>query len=55
MDGKTAIIVSQRVSMAVRCQHIAILEKGRVTEYGTPQELLKLGGFYATLFHEQTQ
>ncbi|MCQ2403912.1 MAG: ABC transporter ATP-binding protein/permease [Lentisphaeria bacterium] len=55
LAGKTAVIVSQRVSMAVRCQHIAILEKGRVTEYGTPQELLKLGGFYATLFHEQTQ
>lgn len=54
LAGKTAVIVSQRVSMAVRCQHIAVLENGRVTEYGTHQELLAKGGFYATLFREQT-
>lgn len=52
--GKTAVIVSQRVSMAVRCNHIAVLENGRVTEYGTHQELLARKGFYETLFREQT-
>ncbi len=55
LAGKTAVIVSQRVSMAVRCQHIAVLDHGTVSEYGTHQELLKNNGFYATLFREQTR
>jgi len=55
LAGKTAVIVSQRVSMAVRCNHIAVLENGRVTEYGTHQELLEKKGFYETLFQEQTK
>ncbi|MGN0867248.1 MAG: ABC transporter ATP-binding protein [Oligosphaeraceae bacterium] len=55
MGGRTAVIVSQRVSMAIRCQHIAVLERGRVVEFGTHKELLERGGFYATLFREQTR
>ena len=54
LAGRTAVIVSQRVSMAVRCQHIAILDNGRISEYGTHQELLAKHGFYETLFNEQT-
>ncbi len=54
LAGKTAVIVSQRVSMAVRCQHVAVLDHGTVSEYGTHQELLQNNGFYATLFREQT-
>ena len=53
--GKTAIMVSQRISMAVRCHQIAVLTDGRITEQGTHQELLKLDGFYAKLFREQTE
>ena len=52
--GKTAIMVSQRISMAVRCHQIAVLTDGRVTELGTHQELLANHGFYATLYREQT-
>ncbi|MGN0893159.1 MAG: ABC transporter ATP-binding protein [Oligosphaeraceae bacterium] len=55
LAGRTAVIVSQRVSMAIRCQHIAVLENGRLSEYGTHRELLARGGFYATLFREQTR
>ncbi len=54
LAGRTAVIFSQRVSMAVRCQHIAILDNGRISEYGTHQELLAKHGFYETLFNEQT-
>ncbi|MBQ6471080.1 MAG: ABC transporter ATP-binding protein [Victivallales bacterium] len=53
--GKTAIMVSQRVSMAMRCHKIAVLEKGVVSEYGTHAELLARNGFYARLFHQQTE
>ena len=53
--GKTAIMVSQRVSMAMRCHKIAVLENGVISEYGTHHELLEKHGFYAKLFSQQTE
>ena len=53
--GRTAIMVSQRVSMAMRCHKIAVIENGMITEYGTHHELLEKNGFYAKLFHQQTE
>lgn len=55
MAGKTAVIVSQRVSMAMRCHKVCVLEEGAVTEHGTPEQLLARGGFYARIFAQQTQ
>ena len=54
LQGKTAIMVSQRISMAIRCTHICVLENGAITEYGTHQQLLKNNGFYAKLYAQQT-
>lgn len=53
--GKTAIMVSMRVSMAMRCHKICVIEDGRVTEFGSHEELLKHNGFYARLYHQQTE
>ncbi len=53
--GKTAVIVSQRVSMAMRCHRICVLGNGRVTEFGTHQQLLDKPGFYARLHAQQTK
>ena len=53
--GKTAIMVSQRVSMAMRCHKIAVIENGVISEYGTHKELVEKNGFYAKLFHQQTE
>jgi ABC-type multidrug transport system fused ATPase/permease subunit len=53
--GKTAIIVSQRVSMASRCHRICTIEEGVISEYGTHAELLKNKGFYARLHAQQTE
>ncbi|MBN1672803.1 MAG: ABC transporter ATP-binding protein [Kiritimatiellae bacterium] len=53
--GRTAIIVSHRVSMAERCDRICVLGHGVVAEAGTHPELLARGGFYARLFERQTR
>jgi ABC-type multidrug transport system fused ATPase/permease subunit len=54
MAGKTAIIVSQRVSMAMRCDRIVVIEDGTITERGTHAELLQHDGFYSRLVATQT-
>lgn len=55
LKGKTAVIVSQRVSMARKCDRIAVLDDGIVSEYGSHDELVAGGGFYARLYSQQTQ
>lgn len=54
LQGKTAIMVSQRVSMAIRCSQIAVIADGKISELGTHQELVARDGFYAKLVREQT-
>jgi ATP-binding cassette subfamily B multidrug efflux pump len=54
LQGRTAVIVTQRVSMAQRCHNICILDDGMVNELGTHSELLAQRGFYARLFAQQT-
>jgi len=55
MVGKTAVIVSQRVSMARRCHKICILAGGVFTEVGTHTELMARNGYYAQLVAQQTR
>ena len=55
LQGRSAVIVSQRVSMAMRCQKIYVLNGGVVSEAGTHDELVARGGFYARLHRQQTR
>ncbi|GHV86178.1 multidrug ABC transporter ATP-binding protein [Spirochaetia bacterium] len=47
--GKTTIIVSHRVSTLSSAGMVAVLEDGRLSELGTPAELLKAGRFFARM------
>ncbi|MCE1225264.1 MAG: ABC transporter ATP-binding protein/permease [Geobacteraceae bacterium] len=52
-QGKTVLLVSQRLSAFRDCQRILVLDEGRIVEQGTPEELLQLGGRYAELARMQ--
>ena len=51
--GRTTIIVSHRLSTITDADNIVVLSEGKVAEQGTHQDLQKMGGVYANLFHAQ--
>jgi ATP-binding cassette subfamily B multidrug efflux pump len=53
MRQRTSIIVSHRVSTVRDADLILVLERGRVIERGTHDELVRLDGFYAELYRKQ--
>lgn len=53
---RTAIFISHRLSSCKFCDKIAVINNGRIEEYGTHEELLMLeDGLYAEMFHTQAQ
>lgn len=49
----TTILISHRFSTVRRANRICVLERGRVVELGTHDELMALGGRYRTMFDLQ--
>lgn len=54
-DQKTVIIISHRLSTAKMVDRIYMLEDGKIIEEGSHDELLKLNGKYAQMFHLQAE
>ncbi|HEV2185943.1 MAG TPA: ABC transporter ATP-binding protein [Stellaceae bacterium] len=53
MKGRTAITIAHRLSTIRNSDKIIVLKDGVVAEEGTHDELIKLGGVYAELYHIQ--
>src|SRR5690606_21075649 len=49
IKDRTAIIIAHRLSTIRAVDRLVVLQKGRVVEQGTHDELLQLGGLYAKL------
>lgn len=52
-NDKTGIMISHRISSARMSNKIIVLSDGKITEQGTHDELLSLGGLYAKLYNLQ--
>jgi ATP-binding cassette subfamily B protein len=55
MEGRTAVVITHRLSNVVQCDRIVYLEGGKIVESGTHEELMKQGGRYRELFMLQAQ
>jgi ATP-binding cassette subfamily B protein len=54
MEDRTAFVVAHRLSTVARMDRLIVLDRGRIIEHGTHQELLDLGGTYARLWQHQS-
>lgn len=53
--GRTTIAIAHRLSTLRQANRIVVIERGRLVEIGTHEELLKLEGAYAALHHAQQE
>ncbi|HZU11425.1 MAG TPA: ABC transporter ATP-binding protein [Chloroflexota bacterium] len=53
MQGRTTLAIAHRLSTILAADQILVVEGGHIVERGTHQELLRRGGTYASLYHEQ--
>jgi ATP-binding cassette subfamily B protein len=53
--GKMTILISHRFSTVRMADQIVVIDKGRIVEQGSHEQLMKLGGQYAYLFSLQAQ
>ena len=49
LAGRTAVIIAHRLSTVAIADRVLVLDQGRITEDGTPGELMSSGGEYAEL------
>jgi ATP-binding cassette, subfamily B, bacterial len=53
MAGRTSIVIAHRLSTILAADLILVMDRGRIVERGTHEELLAFGGLYSQLYETQ--
>nr|WP_044201203.1 ABC transporter ATP-binding protein [Oscillochloris trichoides] len=53
MQGRTSIIIAQRIATVKDADQIILIDDGRIVERGTHQELVQLGGLYTAMYRRE--
>lgn len=53
LAGRTSFVIAHRLSTILSADRILFIEKGKIAEMGTHQELMKIGGKYYELYLNQ--
>ena len=54
MEGKTVIAIAHRLSTIAALDRLVVMDKGRIIEQGSHEELLEKNGVYASLWERQS-
>lgn len=54
MKGRTTLIIAHRMSSLLHADKIAVLDDGKLVEFGSHEELMALGGVYQRMFELQS-
>ena len=52
-ESRTLFVIAYRISSVKDCDQILVMQGGKIIERGTHDELVKAGGYYASVFHHQ--
>jgi ATP-binding cassette subfamily B multidrug efflux pump len=52
-QGRTGFVIAHRLSTIRNADSIVVMDQGRIVEQGSHADLLRRGGFYATLYNSQ--
>ena len=55
LQGKTVLVIAHRMRTVAGADHIVVLERGRVAQQGTPEELMRKGGLYRRMAELQKE
>ena len=53
MEGRTSFVIAHRLSTIRNADSIIVLQNGKITEMGSHDELMQMGGFYSNLYNSQ--
>ena len=53
LEGRTSFLIAHRLSTIRKADLILVVKAGKIIERGTHQQLMDLGGYYATLYSKQ--